>query len=77
MLYIIIMSGELKSYLDKLLFLPICRYNCLVIVDSVASFAGVPLHVDDLGLDVVYSCSQKGLSCPPGASPITLSPRAW
>jgi alanine-glyoxylate transaminase / serine-glyoxylate transaminase / serine-pyruvate transaminase len=27
-------------------------------------------------VDAAYSCSQKGLSCPPGASPVTFGPRA-
>src|ERR1051326_1975588 len=32
--------------------------------------------VDETGIDIAYSCTQKGLSCPPGLSPITVSPRA-
>lgn len=48
----------------------------VLIVDTVASLAGVPLAVDALGIDVCYSGAQKCLSCPPGVSPITLSPRA-
>lgn len=36
----------------------------------------MPLYVDDLGIDVCYSGTQKCLSCPPGLSPITLGPRA-
>jgi len=34
------------------------------------------LLVDENGIDIAYSCTQKGLSCPPGLSPITVSPRA-
>jgi alanine-glyoxylate transaminase / serine-glyoxylate transaminase / serine-pyruvate transaminase len=48
----------------------------ILLVDAVASMGGVPLKVDELDLDVVYSGSQKCLSCPPGASPITFGPRA-
>lgn len=51
-------------------------HGCLVIADCVTSLAGVELHVDDWGLDVVYSGSQKCLSCVPGLSPITFSPQA-
>jgi alanine-glyoxylate transaminase/serine-glyoxylate transaminase/serine-pyruvate transaminase len=36
----------------------------------------VPLHVDEWGLDAVYSGTQKCLGCPPGLSPLTFSPRA-
>ena len=31
-------------------------------------------EVDKTGIDIAYSCTQKGLSCPPGLSPITVSP---
>lgn len=51
-------------------------HDCLVIADCVTSLGGVQLLVDDWGLDVVYSGSQKCLSCVPGLSPITFSTRA-
>ena len=50
--------------------------GALLIVDTVASLAAVPLHVDRQRLDIVFSGSQKALSAPPGMSPITVSPRA-
>lgn len=52
------------------------KYDCLSIVDTVASLGGIPFHADDLEVDVVYAGSQKALSCPPGAAPITFSERA-
>jgi alanine-glyoxylate transaminase/serine-glyoxylate transaminase/serine-pyruvate transaminase len=45
-------------------------------VDTVASLAAVPLHVDKQRLDIVFSGSQKAISAPPGMSPITVSPAA-
>ena len=48
----------------------------VLITDAVTSLGGISVKVDELGLDVCYSGSQKCLSCPPGVSPITLSPRA-
>jgi len=33
--------------------------------------------VDESGIDIAYSCTQKGLSCPPGLSPFTANQRAW
>lgn len=51
-------------------------HGALVIVDAVTSLGGVPLLVNQQGIDVCYSGSQKCLSCPPGMSPITLGPRA-
>lgn len=52
------------------------RHGCLTIVDTVTSLGGVPLLVDEWGLDAVYSGSQKCLSCVPGLSPVTFSPEA-
>jgi alanine-glyoxylate transaminase/serine-glyoxylate transaminase/serine-pyruvate transaminase len=50
--------------------------GAIVIADTVTSLGAVPVNVDENGIDVAYSCTQKGLSCPPGLSPITVSPRA-
>ena len=52
------------------------QHGCLLLVDTVTSLGGVPLYIDRWGIDLAYSCSQKGLSCPPGASPFTMSARA-
>jgi alanine-glyoxylate transaminase / serine-glyoxylate transaminase / serine-pyruvate transaminase len=50
--------------------------DALVIADCVTSLGTMPVHLDANGIDIAYSCSQKGLSCPPGLSPITVSARA-
>jgi alanine-glyoxylate transaminase/serine-glyoxylate transaminase/serine-pyruvate transaminase len=52
------------------------QHDCLTIVDTVTSLAGVPLMVDEWGLDAVYSGTQKCLSCVPGLSPVTFSQKA-
>ncbi len=52
------------------------QHGCLTIVDTVTSLAGIPVLVDDWGMDAVYSGSQKCLSCTPGLSPITFSDKA-
>lgn len=52
------------------------RHGALVLADAVTSLGGVELRVDRWGLDVVYAGAQKCLSCPPGASPLTLNTRA-
>jgi alanine-glyoxylate transaminase/serine-glyoxylate transaminase/serine-pyruvate transaminase len=36
----------------------------------------MPVEIDKNGIDVAFSCTQKGMSAPPGLSPITVSPRA-
>jgi alanine-glyoxylate transaminase / serine-glyoxylate transaminase / serine-pyruvate transaminase len=50
--------------------------GALVIGDCVTSLGGVPIEFDKTGIDVAYSCTQKGLSCPPGLSPVAMSQRA-
>jgi alanine-glyoxylate transaminase/serine-glyoxylate transaminase/serine-pyruvate transaminase len=50
--------------------------DALVIADCVTSLGGVPVAFDQTGIDVAYSCTQKGLSCPPGLSPMAMSLRA-
>ena len=55
----------------------LCReHDCLLLLDTVTSLGGVPLYVDTWKVDLAYSCSQKGLSCPPGLGPFTMGPRA-
>ncbi len=56
----------------------LCReFDCLLLLDTVTSLGGVPIFLDEWGVDLAYSCSQKGLGCSPGASPFTMSDRAW
>ena len=50
--------------------------GALLVVDTVASLAAVPLDVDRERVDVCFSGSQKAISAPPGMSPITVSPAA-
>lgn len=50
--------------------------GALVIADVVTSLGAMPVKVDETGIDIAYSCTQKGLSCVPGLAPITVSPRA-
>jgi alanine-glyoxylate transaminase/serine-glyoxylate transaminase/serine-pyruvate transaminase len=50
--------------------------DALVIADTVTSLGANAVNVDENGIDIAYSCSQKGLSCPPGLAPFTASARA-
>ena len=52
------------------------EFGTLLLVDAVTALGCVPLEVDGWEIDAVYSCTQKGLSCPPGLSPVSFSPRA-
>lgn len=51
-------------------------HDAILIADAVTSLGGIPVRVDEVGIDVCYSGAQKCLSCPPGASPITFNNRA-
>ncbi len=51
--------------------------GALLLVDAVTSLGGIAVDVDRMGIDAVYSGTQKCLSCPPGLSPISFSERAW
>ncbi len=47
----------------------------VLVVDAVATFAGVPLDVERQRIDICFSGTQKALSAPPGMAPITVSTR--
>jgi len=52
------------------------RYGGILVIDCVTSLGGIPVKIDEWGVDVAYSCSQKCLGAPSGLGPITVSPRA-
>lgn len=50
--------------------------GAMLLADCVTSLGCIPVDFDRIGIDFAYSCSQKGLSCPPGSSPLALSTTA-
>jgi len=52
------------------------RHGALAIVDAVTSLGGHEMLMDDWGIDVCYSATQKCLGAPPGLAPISLSEAA-
>jgi alanine-glyoxylate transaminase/serine-glyoxylate transaminase/serine-pyruvate transaminase len=50
--------------------------RALLLVDMVTSLGGIEVAVDDWGVDIAYSGTQKCLGVPPGLSPLTVSVRA-
>jgi len=52
------------------------NHDCLTIVDAVTSVGGIPVNVDEWGIDAIYSGTQKCLSCAPGLSPVSFNDRA-
>lgn len=67
-------TGALQSPLA--ITKPAHEFGALVIADCVTSLGAIPIQIDDAGIDMAFSCTQKGLSCPPGLSPFTISPLA-
>ncbi len=53
------------------------RYNILSVVDSVSAVGGVPIEVDQWGIDIILGGSQKCLSVPPGLTFMSVSDSAW
>ena len=52
------------------------EHGALFVLDTVTSLAGMPVSIDEWGVDVAYSGTQKCLSVPPGLAPISFSERA-
>lgn len=50
--------------------------GALFLVDTVTSLGGMEVAMDTMGIDAIYSGTQKCISCPPGLSPISFSPAA-
>jgi len=51
--------------------------NILFIVDAISILGGDHLPVDEWGIDVCVTGSQKCLACPPGLSMVSVNPKAW
>lgn len=51
-------------------------HGALLLVDAVTSLGGARVALDDRKIDVVYSGTQKCLSCPPGLAPVSVNERA-
>ena len=68
-------TGALRSNVSEIADMA-HEAGALLILDAVASLGGVPVEVDAWDADVVFSGTQKGLSCPPGLAPLTVGERA-
>ena len=52
------------------------QHGSLLIADCVTSLGGIPVKLDEWGVDAAYSGTQKCLGCPPGLAPVSVSERA-
>ena len=51
--------------------------DALLLADCVTSLGGIPVRLDEWGVDLAYSGSQKCLGVAPGLAPFTINDRAW
>lgn len=51
--------------------------DTLLIVDGITSIGALPFKMDEWGVDVAITGSQKALMLPPGLAYVALSDRAW
>jgi len=51
--------------------------QALLVVDAISGLGADSFAMDEMGVDVAVSGSQKGFMLPPGLAFIALSPRAW
>lgn len=53
------------------------EFGLLLVVDAVSAFGGIPMRMDEWGVDVVVTASQKALMSPPGLGIVAVAPGAW
>ena len=61
---------RLRDLLDEL------KHPAILGVDGISSIGSLPLSMDNMGIDMLMGCSQKGMMATPGIGMITLSPKA-
>jgi len=66
-------TGVLQPVADIIPF--VREHDALLVLDTVTSLGGVPVSVDEWGVDVAYSATQKCLGAPPGLAPVTFNER--
>lgn len=52
-------------------------HPALLMVDCIASFACEPFHMDEWGVDIMMTASQKGLMTPPGLAVMFIRDTVW
>ena len=66
-------STGVRNDLDEL---GAAKGDALLLADCVTSLAGIDVRLDDWGVDIAYSGTQKCLGVPPGLAPLSASDRA-
>jgi len=52
------------------------KFGAFLLADAVTSLGGMPVKIDEWGIDICYSGTQKCLGAPPGLAPVTVNERA-
>ncbi|WP_018085997.1 pyridoxal-phosphate-dependent aminotransferase family protein [Desulfurispora thermophila] len=55
----------------------VAKTPALFIVDGISGVGGIEIKVDEWGIDLLCTGSQKGFMLPPGLAMISVSPKAW
>jgi len=53
------------------------RPDCISVCDAISALGAIDLPMDDWGIDVLLTGSQKALMLPPGLGCVALSEKAW
>lgn len=53
------------------------RHGVPFILDAVSSLGGMPVYMDDWGVDLCAAATQKCLGAPPGLAPVAVSEAGW
>ncbi len=70
-------TGVLNKVVD---FTPLVHQHKnkpLILVDAISSLGAVDLPMDEIGVDVLVTASQKAWMAPPGFAMVAVSPKAW
>lgn len=70
-------SGVLNKIADLAPIVKTHKSKPLLLVDSISALGSVNLPMDETGIDVLITASQKGWMAPPGLSMIAVSKNAW
>jgi len=61
---------QIRDMLDEL------KHPALLVIDGISSIGSMPCNMQEMGIDMLVGCSQKGIMGTPGIGMITLSPKA-
>lgn len=70
-------TNDLKAIVNEVKKNATSSDQPLFLVDAVSSMGNVDIPVDELGLDIVYTSTQKAWMSPPGLALVSVSERAW